>query len=795
MVVFQEQQLESDHTPPRAKPVQYKAPLGTRWQKEKANAPDGSFDLASDPKQIGPWVLGECVGKGASGRVKVARHCETGQVAAVKILPLETVLSSRLSLRSRENKAEKHRNGIDKEIIMMKLMDHPNIVRIYDVFEGEKELFLVLEYVDGGELFDYLVNHGRMEPHKALCYFKQIIYGLAYAHAFAVIHRDLKPENILIASLDPPHVKIADWGMAAFAPPEHHLETSCGSPHYASPEIVRGEPYSGTATDIWSCGVILFALMTGRLPFDDKNIRALLQKVKSGKFEMPTYVFPEAADLITRMLVVDVNKRIKMSDILLHPFLQHSTSGITYVPAPSISELDKPLRSKALIKQDLLSSLLLICVGSTYDEIASELLSPPGQGSLIKALYFLLAKHRERTLEEYGMLNLFSNDGFNIKHYNAPPRKDKVEAGVGAHSNSDGKPALSSDPPSAGSSHVSSSSQLKSPSTSATNSRSRPASPLGPRHPRTSRISQRSRRASSPHLSPDIAGLPGSRHSDDSMAITGGSSQSSSRRKTRPRTQTVDGLPYSQQRYDPLMMSPEAHVSSVSPRTNMPPMTSPPFDTSMNWFIKPTVDDPTLQRAIDDVAKNFNILIRDAPKGVGLGLEGTECSDSIDSDSAMNGHQESNRVHLGNAVTNIQQRVVSPYNLPNKTFDAIREEDEHDKENQHIENAHLQAKEPNVTNWRDDEAEASRERSSDDDDDFQKIEKCDVENDVAIAKLRMKTHRRGIPKKAKCVSLSLLIISHPNYLLRWSPQYFFKPWFGSWNTVAQSRRPTNLLCF
>lgn len=204
MVVFQEQQLESDHTPPRAKPVQYKAPLGTRWQKEKANAPDGSFDLASDPKQIGPWVLGECVGKGASGRVKVARHCETGQMAAVKILPLETVLSSRLSLRSRENKAEKHRNGIDKEIIMMKLMDHPNIVRIYDVFEGEKELFLVLEYVDGGELFDYLVNHGRMEPHKALCYFKQIIYGLAYAHAFAVIHRDLKPENILIASLDPP---------------------------------------------------------------------------------------------------------------------------------------------------------------------------------------------------------------------------------------------------------------------------------------------------------------------------------------------------------------------------------------------------------------------------------------------------------------------------------------------------------------------------------------------------------------------------------------------------------------
>ena len=129
-----------DQSPPKARPVQYKAPLGTRWEKEKATVPRGTFDLPTDPKQIGPWVLGECVGKGASGRVKVARHCETGQMAAVKILPLETVLSSRLSLRSRENKAEKHRNGIDKEIIMMKLMDHPNIVRIYDGYRCEFKL-------------------------------------------------------------------------------------------------------------------------------------------------------------------------------------------------------------------------------------------------------------------------------------------------------------------------------------------------------------------------------------------------------------------------------------------------------------------------------------------------------------------------------------------------------------------------------------------------------------------------------------------------------------------------------
>lgn len=296
--------------PPRAKPVQYHARLGTRWEKEKASAGAGAFDFPEDPKEIGPWIIGECVGKGASGRVKIARHSLTGQLAAVKILPLEVVISSRVSLRTKENKSERHRNGIDKEIIMMKLMDHPNIIRIYDVFEGEKELFLVLEYVEGGELFDYLVNNGRMEPMKGLAYFKQIIYGLSYAHAFSIIHRDLKPENILIHSLNPPAIKIADWGMAAFAPPAHTLETSCGSPHYASPEIVNGKKYEGTATDIWSCGVILFALMTGRLPFDDKNMKTLLGKVKAGKYDMPSYVHAEAADLIRRMLVVDVDKRI-----------------------------------------------------------------------------------------------------------------------------------------------------------------------------------------------------------------------------------------------------------------------------------------------------------------------------------------------------------------------------------------------------------------------------------------------------------------------------------------------------
>lgn len=297
-------------SPPRAPPVKYRTPLGTRWEKEKAAAGQGAFDYPDDAKFVGPWVIGECVGKGASGHVKIARHRRSGQLAAIKILPLQPFVHSRNA--QAQAKTEKQLMGIDREITMMKLMNHPNIMRIYDVYEGDKELYLILEYVEGGELFDFLVNRGKLAPLEALSYFKQIVYGLNYAHTFSIIHRDLKPENILIHSLDPPLIKIADWGMAAFAPPTLQLETSCGSPHYASPEIVNGHRYTGTATDIWSCGVILYALLTGRLPFDDKNVRTLLGKVKLGKYEMPTYIDPLAKDLLSRMLVVDCKKRISV---------------------------------------------------------------------------------------------------------------------------------------------------------------------------------------------------------------------------------------------------------------------------------------------------------------------------------------------------------------------------------------------------------------------------------------------------------------------------------------------------
>src|SRR5258708_7316173 len=171
---------------------------------------------------------------------------------------------------------------------------------------------LLLEYVEGGEVFDLLVSKGRLSLQEALCYFKQIISGVDYCHRFNICHRDLKPENLLLDANR--NIKIADFGMAAL---ELHggtglLETSCGSPHYASPEIVTGKAYHGAASDIWSCGVVLYALLTGRLPFDHPNIGELLKRVRAGRFEMPRDISHDARDLLARMLVVDPERRISV---------------------------------------------------------------------------------------------------------------------------------------------------------------------------------------------------------------------------------------------------------------------------------------------------------------------------------------------------------------------------------------------------------------------------------------------------------------------------------------------------
>lgn len=347
--------------------------------------------------RIGPWKLGRTLGRGSTGRVRLAKNVDTGRLAAVKIVP-------KLNFKKLENPKYKNLDatklpyGIEREIIIMKLISHPNIMGLYDVWENKSDLYLILEYIEGGELFDYLIKRGRLLEYEAINYFKQIIHGIGYLHQFNICHRDLKPENLLLDFNK--NIKIADFGMAALQVNEKLLETSCGSPHYASPEIVAGKNYHGAPSDIWSCGIILFALLTGHLPFDDENIRKLLMKVQNGKFIMPSALSWEAKDLISRMLRVNPSERILIGSILKHPLLTKYPDPLS-ISCKSDNDLIlhsniRPIQLREKIDNEILRNLCILFHNCKEDYIIKCLLAP--ERSSEKMFYYLLMKYRNEHL-------------------------------------------------------------------------------------------------------------------------------------------------------------------------------------------------------------------------------------------------------------------------------------------------------------------------------------------------------------------------------------------------------------
>ncbi|KAF9286360.1 hypothetical protein BGZ68_003011 [Mortierella alpina] len=377
-----------------------------RGSTDRGGSKDSPKSKSSTPKpapeHVGPYLLGKTLGKGSSGCVKLARHRKTNEQVAVKII----------SKASLANKAAVHR-GIEREIAIMKLIKHPHVIRLYDVYETEKELFLVMEYVSGGELFEYLVNKGRLEEAEALRFFQQIIVGLAFCHKRKICHRDLKPENLLLD--DRMNVKIADFGMASLQKSGRLLETSCGSPHYASPEVVTGLKYDGSSSDIWSCGIILYALLTGHLPFDDENIRQLLSKVKAGKFYMPMDISPGARDLISRMLTVNPKRRITMQGVMMHPWFRMVNPERNTLGEPAEDpESGRPLLAEELDAEIILHMRWLFAPGPSHsDPEAKEVFDEEAllreieekmtnsSENMEKLFYHLLCQHKMELLENY----------------------------------------------------------------------------------------------------------------------------------------------------------------------------------------------------------------------------------------------------------------------------------------------------------------------------------------------------------------------------------------------------------
>lgn len=355
---------------------------------------------------VGPYRLEKTLGKGQTGLVKLGVHCVQGKKVAIKIINREKLTKSVLM-------------KVEREIAIMKLIDHPYVLGLMDVYENKKYLYLILEHVSGGELFDYLVKKGRLTPKEARKFFRQIISALDFCHSHSICHRDLKPENLLLD--DKNNIKIADFGMASLQPAGSMLETSCGSPHYACPEVIRGEKYDGRKADVWSCGVILYALLVGALPFDDDNLRQLLEKVKRGVFHIPHFVPPDCQSLLRGMIEVNPDKRLTLGEINKHPWVTAGGKGELELELPMMEVVQTHiLPAAASIDTDVLNAMCSLGCFKEKDTLVTELLSP--HHNCEKVVYFLLLdrKQRKQTIDDDDDLLKPRTDRIDIAD---PPRK------------------------------------------------------------------------------------------------------------------------------------------------------------------------------------------------------------------------------------------------------------------------------------------------------------------------------------------------------------------------------------
>ncbi|XP_055995265.1 MAP/microtubule affinity-regulating kinase 3-like isoform X20 [Ostrea edulis] len=272
-----------------------------RQTDDNANPRISSSGRRTDEPHIGKYRLIKTIGKGNFAKVKLAKHVPTGREVAIKIIDKTQLNPSSL-------------NKLFREVRIMKNLDHPNIVKLFEVIETEKTLYLVMEYASGGEVFDYLVAHGRMKEKEARAKFRQIVSAVQYCHQKHIVHRDLKAENLLLDG--DMNIKIADFGFSNEFVPGNKLDTFCGSPPYAAPELFQGKKYDGPEVDVWSLGVILYTLVSGSLPFDGQNLKELRERVLRGKYRIPFYMSTDCENLLKKFLVLNPTKRVCLENIM-----------------------------------------------------------------------------------------------------------------------------------------------------------------------------------------------------------------------------------------------------------------------------------------------------------------------------------------------------------------------------------------------------------------------------------------------------------------------------------------------
>ena len=276
----------------------------------------------TNKNEISNYKYIKTIGEGTFGKVKLATHIITGEKVAIKILQKNLI------------KDKNQYNRIEREIKYLKLFNHPNIIQIYEVLESSSSFYIVMEYAPGGELFNYIVEKEKLTEKETSFYFYQIIQAVKEIHKKKICHRDIKPENLLFTKNK--ILKIIDFGLSSEY--DEYLSTPCGSPCYASPEMIRGKKYNGLSIDLWACGIILFAMLCGYLPFDDKNNNELFRKILECKIDYPEEDEVELSeislDLINKILTSNPSKRIGINKILEHPFMNYGKKVYNTVIRP-----------------------------------------------------------------------------------------------------------------------------------------------------------------------------------------------------------------------------------------------------------------------------------------------------------------------------------------------------------------------------------------------------------------------------------------------------------------------------
>jgi len=326
-------------------------------------------------QRIGHYRLGKNLGIGSFGKVRLAEHQLTGHKVAVKILNRNRIRQLEMDEKVR------------REIKILKLFYHPHIIRLYEVIYTPTDIYMVMEFVPGGELFDFIVSNGRLSEPRARSMFQQLVSGVEYCHQHMVVHRDLKPENLLLDAEQ--QLRIADFGLSNVMKDGDFFKTSCGSPNYAAPEVISGRLYAGPEVDVWSCGVILYALLCGSLPFDDENIPNLFKKIKGGIFTLPGHMSDEIKDLISRMLVVDPLQRITIPEIRRHRWFTES------LPLYLSVTPDQIMSQFRALDEDVLSEVVMK-IGFDRQELLEALQKQ--ERNQMTVAYYLILDHKRRKM-------------------------------------------------------------------------------------------------------------------------------------------------------------------------------------------------------------------------------------------------------------------------------------------------------------------------------------------------------------------------------------------------------------